>query len=86
MSTPPLKYLTGYPAPLQAQARALALELVPAAKEPEPRVPSDLRKALAELPAARVQWKVITPMVRRDFIQWLGTAKQAETRARRRRQ
>lgn len=61
----------------------VALELAPAAKEPEPRLPPDLRKALADAPAALAQWKAITPAARRDFIQWLGTAKQDETRARR---
>lgn len=61
----------------------VALELAPAAKEPEPRVPPDLRGALAAAPAALAQWKAITPAARRDFIQWLGTAKQADTRARR---
>lgn len=61
----------------------VALVLAPAAKEPEPRVPPDLHKALADEPEAQAQWKAITPVARRDFIHWLGTAKQAETRARR---
>lgn len=61
----------------------VALELALAAKEPEPRVPPDLRGALAEAADAQAQWKAITPAARRDFIQWLDTAKQAETRARR---
>ncbi|QNN45308.1 DUF1905 domain-containing protein [Thermomonas brevis] len=62
---------------------SVMLELAPAAKEPEPVVPPDLRKALADAPAALAQWKAITPAARRDFIKWLGTAKQADTRARR---
>ena len=62
---------------------SVALAITPAAKEPEPRVPADLRQALAAAPAAKAQWRAITPVARRDFIQWLGTAKQAETRARR---
>lgn len=61
----------------------VTLELAPAAKEPEPRVPPDLRKALADAPAALAQWQAITAAARRDFVQWLGTAKQAETRERR---
>lgn len=61
----------------------VALAIAPAAQEPEPRVPADLRQALAAAPAAKAQWAAITPVARRDFIQWLGTAKQAETRARR---
>ncbi|MFT4177870.1 MAG: YdeI/OmpD-associated family protein [Thermomonas sp.] len=61
----------------------VALEIAPAAKEPEPRLPPDLRKALAGAPAALAQWKTITAAARRDFIQWLSTAKQVDTRARR---
>ncbi|HET6434880.1 MAG TPA: YdeI/OmpD-associated family protein [Xanthomonadaceae bacterium] len=61
----------------------VALTIAPAAKEPEPRVPADLRQALAAAPEAQAQWKTLTPAARRDFIQWLATAKQAETRARR---
>ena len=61
----------------------VTLDLAPAAKEPEPRVPPDLRQALANAPAAQAQWTALTAAARRDFIQWLDTAKQAETRARR---
>lgn len=61
----------------------VALELAPMAKEPEPKLPPDLRNALADAPVAQAQWKSITPAARRDFIQWLATAKQEETRARR---
>ena len=52
-------------------------------QDPEPRVPPDLRKALASAPAANTQWNDLTPIARRDFISWIGAAKQAETRARR---
>lgn len=62
----------------------VTLEIAPAAKEPEPRVPADLRKALAAAPAgARRVWSDITPIARRDWIHWIVSAKQAETRARR---
>lgn len=61
----------------------VALEIAPASREPEPRVPSDLADALAVATAARVQWSKLTPVARRDFIQWLETAKKAETRTRR---
>src|SRR6266446_1452569 len=52
-------------------------------EEPEPRVPTDLRKALAATPMAKVQWRDLTPIARRDFISWLESAKQSETRRRR---
>ena len=60
------------------------LEIAPAAEEPEPTVPADLRAALATAePKARAIWEDITPIARRDWIQWITTAKQAETRTRR---
>jgi hypothetical protein len=62
----------------------LTLEIAPAAEEPEPIVPADLRAALATAESkARVVWEDITAIARRDWIQWITTAKQPETRARR---
>jgi hypothetical protein len=61
----------------------VTLELVAAKQELEPKVPADLRKALAAAPKARALWSDITPIARRDWIQWITSAKQAETRARR---
>ncbi|MBI2812956.1 MAG: DUF1905 domain-containing protein [Opitutae bacterium] len=61
----------------------VTLEIAPAATEPEPRVPADLRKALAAAPKARAVWADITPIARRDWIHWITSAKQTETRARR---
>jgi hypothetical protein len=62
---------------------AVSLEIVPMDREPEPKVPADLRKALADHPAARALWPDITPIARRDWIQWIVSAKQAATRTRR---
>src|SRR6202008_3646491 len=43
-----------------------------------------LRKALAAAPpGARKVWSDTTPLARRDWIHWIVSAKQAETRARR---
>ncbi|NZA26555.1 DUF1905 domain-containing protein [Luteimonas sp. SJ-92] len=61
----------------------VALEIMPAAEEPEPRVPGELRKALAAAPEARAQWSSLTPVARRDWIRWITSAKKAETRERR---
>jgi len=62
----------------------VTLEIAPAAKEPEPEVPADLKKALATAaPKARALWSDITPIARRDWIQWITSGKQIETRARR---
>lgn len=62
----------------------VTLEIAPATEEPEPEVPADLQKALAGTdPKARALWSDITPIARRDWIHWIVSAKQAETRARR---
>lgn len=67
-----------------AAGATVALEVAPVAEEPEPRVPADLRKALTAAPeAVRAQWSAITTVARRDWIQWITTAKQDETRQRR---
>src|SRR5205814_3005635 len=74
---------------LRKAARAEAgdvvtLEIAPAAKDPEPEVPADLKKALATAaPNARNLWSDITPNTRRDWIHWISSAKQEETRVRR---
>jgi len=61
----------------------VALEIRPSERFPEPRVPSDLRKALSVDPEASVVWKDITPKARADWILWITTAKKAETRVKR---
>ena len=62
----------------------VTLEIAPATEEPEPAVPPALRRALtAAAPKARAVWSDITPMARRDWIHWITSAKQEETRARR---
>ena len=62
----------------------VTLEIAPATKELEPEVPADLRKALATAaPRAQASWSDITPIARRDWIQWITSAKQSETRTRR---
>jgi hypothetical protein len=62
----------------------VSLEIAPVAEEPEPRVPTDLRKALAAAHTkARAVWSDITPVARRDWIQWIESAKRDETRLKR---
>ena len=48
-------------------------------EEPEPKVPTDIRKAFAAIPSAGAAWKNLTPIARRDFISWIDSAKQSET-------
>ncbi len=61
----------------------VTVEITRAGEEPETRVPMDLRKTLAAVPRARALWADITPMARRDWILWISSAKQPETRTRR---
>lgn len=61
----------------------VSLEFVPAVEESEPRVPADLRKAIAAAPKARALWSDLTPVARRDWLHWIVSAKRPETRARR---
>lgn len=64
-----------------AVGHAVTLEITPAAEEPEPVVPPDLKKALAAAPkAAREAWSDITPAARRDWIHWMTSGMKAETR------
>ena len=61
----------------------VTLEISPAGKDTEPKVPADFQKALAAAPKARPLWSDITPIARRDWIHWITSAKQEETRKRR---
>lgn len=61
----------------------VALQIAPVAEEPEPKVPDDVRKALAERAAALATWQDITPVARRDWIHWITSGKKAETRVKR---
>lgn len=61
----------------------VVLEFAPSEQEPEPRLPMDLRKALAAAPKANAVWSDITTKARRDWIQWITSPRKAETRERR---
>ena len=52
-------------------------------KIPNTKIPADLQKALVATPKAQIQWHDITPIMRRDWILWITSAKLAETRQRR---
>jgi len=62
---------------------AVSVEITRVGEEPELRVPMDLRQALEAAPRAQALWAQITPMARRDWILWIISAKQEETRQRR---
>lgn len=61
----------------------VALELAPMAREPEPELPPDLRRALDGAPKARAAWESTTTLARVDWIHWITSAKQSATRAKR---
>ncbi|MES2461575.1 MAG: YdeI/OmpD-associated family protein [Armatimonadota bacterium] len=49
----------------------------------EPKVPAGLMDSLILDPEAQAIWSDITPSARWDWVRWIGSAKQAETRQRR---
>lgn len=51
--------------------------------EPEPIMPGDLRVALIASDKAKTLWKDLTPIGRTDWIRWVVSARQSQTRARR---
>ena len=51
--------------------------------ESDLKTPPDFRQALAASPKASAEWNGLTPISRRDFLSWIESAKQAETRQRR---
>jgi hypothetical protein len=52
----------------------------PSKEWPEPKVPSDLEAALAADVKAHALWEKITPLARWDWIRWVGSTKNPETR------
>lgn len=61
----------------------VALEIAPVKEEPEPKVPADLKQALAGNPEANATWIDVTAVARRDWIHWITSGKKAETRVKR---
>jgi hypothetical protein len=72
-------------ADLWAAARAAAgdsvvVEITRVGEEAETRVPVELTEALVKDPSARAVWEETTPAARRDWVLWICSAKQTETR------
>lgn len=60
------------------------VEVEPTREWPEPSVPADLSKALADAgPAIRDLWAAITPMARWEWVRWVHATKNPATRRRR---
>lgn len=58
----------------------VAVEITRVGEEPEARMPMELSKALRVAPRAQASWADITPTARQNWILWITTAKQPETR------
>lgn len=63
-----------------AEGDTITVEITRVGEEIECRIPADLRNALATASTAAKQWTEITPLARRDWILWISSAKQPETR------
>ncbi len=50
---------------------------------PEPTIPKDLQAAIDANADIQLLWKDVTPMARWEWIRWISSTNQAETRARR---
>jgi hypothetical protein len=61
----------------------VAVRLSAVEVEPEPEVPTDLLAALGDSPHALRVWDATTTMARLDWIHWIVSAKQVQTRAKR---
>jgi hypothetical protein len=59
----------------------VSIAIEPMAAWPEPKIPADLRRALATDPEARSVWTDITPVARWDWIRWIGSTRNPDTRA-----
>lgn len=57
------------------------IALKPMARWPEPKVPPDLAEELESDPRARRLWNDITPVARWDWIRWIGSTRNHDTRA-----
>ncbi len=61
----------------------VTMAVKPSSDWPEPKVPADLKKALAADPQANALWVKITPMARWDWLRWIRATSNEETRSRR---
>ncbi len=61
----------------------VAVEMEAVKDWPEPVVPPDIQKGLVDDPQIRPLWTRITPLARWEWLRWIGSTNQAETRKRR---
>jgi hypothetical protein len=63
-----------------AAGDSVSLAIAPMAQWPEPNVPQDLTRALAADAKARSLWMDITPLARWDWIRWIVSTRNPDTR------
>lgn len=61
----------------------LSISIKPLDKEPDPEVPDDFQGALVNNSDAQKTWYATTPLARVDWIHWITSAKQPNTRKKR---
>lgn len=66
-----------------AAGSVVTLEIEPTKDWLRPAVPEDLAKALAKIPEAQALWMKITPNSQWDWVRWIRSTKQPQTRQRR---
>lgn len=66
-----------------APGQTATLEIESTKDWPEPNIPPDIQKGLADNPDTKPLWMRITPMARWEWIRWIASTNAAETRARR---
>ncbi len=59
------------------------MTIEPTKEWPEPTVPEDLKSALKTTSQVDILWRDITPMARWDWIRWISSTKNQETRMKR---
>ncbi len=81
-----LKFNKPLPQPVVADAfntNTLTVEITRVGEETDTRVPPELTKSFVTSPKAKKLWDEITPIARRDWIFWIISGKQEETRMKR---
>lgn len=66
-----------------SEGDVVALEVEPTKDWPEPELPKDFRTALTDAPDISELWTSITPMARWEWVRWINSTKNLQTRERR---
>ena len=61
----------------------IKLAIEPTKDWPEPEIPADIQKGLADHPETREMWQKITPLARWEWLRWIRGTNQSETRTKR---